>query len=107
MRGAVDRISAQSGFALAVGLLPVVATLGCLPVRLPVWTASAAGAGLGSVAILYPNQLASPGAAWGLAAIIWFVVSVAVAETALRRRSGRATGAQVPARAHRGHRGRR
>jgi len=105
--GAVDRISAQSGFALAVGLLPVVATLGCLPIRLPVWTASAAGAGLGSVAILYPNQLASPGAAWGLAAIIWFVVSVAVAETALRRRSARPTRAQLPARAHRGHRGRR
>jgi hypothetical protein len=84
-RGTVDRISAQSGFALAVAALPLVASLGWLPVREAVWTACVAGAGLGSFAILYPNQLASPGETWGVAAVVCSIVAIALAEATLRR----------------------
>jgi hypothetical protein len=88
--GTVERISAQTAFALAVAALPPIAGLGWLSIRLPVWTACIAGAGFGVFATLYPDQLRSPGAAWGTAAIIWSVATIAVAEATLWRRTTRA-----------------
>ncbi len=87
--GLVDRIPAQSVLALAIVVLLVVAALGALPFRLPTWTAACTGAGFGAFAVLYPDQLGSPGAGWGIAAIIWSAAVVVAAESlALRRRTG-------------------
>lgn len=78
--GLIDRIPAQSVLALTVIALPIVASLGALPLRLPVWTAAITSAGFGTFGLLYPDQLGSPGAGWGVAAIIWSIAMVVVAE---------------------------
>lgn len=78
--GAFDRVPAQSVLALAIVALPVAAGLGMLPLRLPTWTAAVAGAGFGAFAVLYPDHLGSPGADWGVAAIVWSALMVLLAE---------------------------
>lgn len=83
--GLVDRIPAQVVLGLAVVLLPVLAALGYLPSRLPVWTAAATAALFGWFAVLYPELRGSPGAFWGTAALVWSVALVLVAEIAPNR----------------------
>ena len=88
--GTVDRIAAQVALPLAVVAVPAMAGWGWLPLRLSTWTSTAVAAGFGSFAVLYPDEMASPGAAWGVVAIIWSVALVAVAEVAAHVERSRA-----------------
>jgi hypothetical protein len=84
----IDRVPAQSALALAMVALPTVAALGWLSIRLAACTAAVVGAGFGSFAVLYPDHLASPGAAWGAAAIVWSVALIVVGEVTAHLRPG-------------------
>ena len=88
--GTVDRIAAQVALPLAVVAVPAMAGWGWLPLRLSTWTSAAVAAGFGAFAVLYPDEMASPGAAWGAVAIIWSVALLGVAEVAAHVERSRA-----------------
>jgi hypothetical protein len=81
---AFDRIAAQVALPLALVALPAAAGWGWLPLRLASWTSAVMGAGFGTFAVLDPDELASPGAVWGVVAILWSVSLAAVSEAATR-----------------------
>jgi hypothetical protein len=94
--GMVERVSAQVAFALTVAVLPLVAAIGWVPIRLPVTTACLAGGGFGAFALLYPDHLLSPGSMWGAAAIVGCVATLSAAEVTLWRRGAREILAPLP-----------
>lgn len=85
--GTVDRISSQSGLALALAALPLGVAVGWLTVRLTTWTAAAASAGIGWFGVLNPGEVASIGVGWGLGVLAWSFALLVVSEATLHRRS--------------------
>jgi hypothetical protein len=94
--GTVERVSAHVAFALTLAVIPLLAAIGWLPIRLPVSTVCIAGGGCGAFALLYPTHLLSPGSEWGVTAVFGCVVMVAAAEIGLWRRGGREYLARTP-----------
>jgi predicted membrane protein len=81
----IDRLTAQAAFPICLLALPVVAAIGWLPIRLAVWPVAVAAAFFGFLGVQYPHHLATPGSAWGAAAMTWAVCLVVIAEVGQRR----------------------
>lgn len=94
--GMVERVSAHVAFALTLAVIPLVAAVGWLPIRLPVSTACIAGGGFGAFAWLYPTHLLSPGSTWGVTAIFGCVAMLSAAEITLWRRGAQEYLARTP-----------
>jgi hypothetical protein len=84
--GVVDVVSGQAGLALTLAALPLGVVLGWLPVRLPMWTGAAVGAGVGWFGIRNPDETISLDAGWGVVAIVWSGAALLVSEATLQRR---------------------
>lgn len=76
----------MSGYALAIVICGLLASLRSAGWRVPAWSAGILAVWFGLASTLFATQASAAGATWGIAAVIWGVLFVAAAEwTAARR----------------------
>ncbi|WP_255167299.1 hypothetical protein [Natrononativus amylolyticus] len=92
----------MAGLAIAPLAYGLFAALGFVGWRLAAWFAALPAAYYGLLSVGFPAQAGSTGEIWGIAAILWAIAFVAVAEysrrepsTTFRREIGRSSGAPV------------
>jgi len=81
----------MSGYALAIVICGVLASLRSAGWRIPAWGAGGLAVLFGLASILMPAQASSVGATWGIGAVIWGALFVAAAEWTAARQSRTAT----------------
>lgn len=77
---AVGHWTIMSGYALAIVIYGVLASLRSPGWRVPAWSAGILAVVFGAGSLLMPAQASSVGATWGAAAVVWGVLFVVVGE---------------------------